>query len=282
MSHERMSHEEAATLLTDYAADRLSYERAESVKTHLASCDDCSEVLATVRGLRVEIREHGAALIEPHPDADVLARYASTPDALAIGELERVGSHVRACATCRHEVDVAHRAASRSAAWWYRLGELLSPRTPAPAWAPAVLTALVLLLAYPAYLGIKSGTEDRSASGPGGGARVLLLEVSTRGVAGEIPAFTLPPEQATVPVIIAVDLPGGGEMSRAITVRLVRDESSIWSREMRASEIWDDRLQAVTLLIPRDRLSRGEQRLEVIEPGGATYRLPFRVEASPP
>jgi len=160
-----LDHEEAKTLLSDYVMGELSSEEAAALKEHTSDCQECREILTSMGIVKQELQVHGPVLFEPHPDAESLVDFALEGQSLTTEDLAAIGAHVRACPTCREEVDVTRRAYAHPQKWWRKL---VSPfLVPSFMTTPAfqlVSAVLVLALAYPAYRGLERELGESTLS----------------------------------------------------------------------------------------------------------------------
>ncbi|HML94531.1 MAG TPA: zf-HC2 domain-containing protein [Thermodesulfobacteriota bacterium] len=164
MTAEKNSHEEIKLLLPWYLSGKLGADELETVKRHLAECDDCAGEIEELGFMGAAITEPDEALdaaIEmrlPDMEADIMDRINTYEDARAPGKRPAA-------------------APVRTSAWEKVLGFFEGFEFPLR--MPAGVAALVLLqlaliigLVYKVYLGepgsyvVLSGPEETAASGP--------------------------------------------------------------------------------------------------------------------
>src|SRR5436190_23775157 len=141
----RMDHDAAQLLVSDWARGRLDPARATEVEAHVRTCDACRAAAIAAESLEGEQRRLAGAAIA-HPSSDRLASYVETPDAEPIASLAEIGSHLRACDTCREDVTLMREAAAPGA-----LGSLLAAFGPPWKAARLLQPALAVALAPLAY-----------------------------------------------------------------------------------------------------------------------------------
>jgi anti-sigma factor RsiW len=295
-NEERMNHEVAFGQLVDLVEGRLSPEQSEEVRRHATSCPECRPVLETATALRVEVAEFSGGLFTSHPSADDLASFAITPSDLPPEQIAGIRIHERACPTCALEV---RRAREADASAWRRSFEawFARPSLAAGRLAPA-LAVLLLLLAYPAYLGIfelPRARDRRSAAMPpavldvpirppvtgmGGAARALVLEGATRG-GSETPSVQVAPDQTFLPILLDMDLShdSAGDSLRVSILRA--DGTTAWARSLTVGSLWDSGTRTGTLLIPSGLLGPGAYDAQVRQPKGE-LRFNARFVLMPP
>jgi hypothetical protein len=188
-------------LLPWFASGKLRADEAAAFRTHLAGCASCREDLSAVEKLRAEIDEHGAAVLEDHPDADALV--GTIRGEVEPGEAARVRRHLALCSTCELEARwVAGEAAidepgavvtpAREARFWVRHA----------AWGWGLAAAAMLTVAV---LVARSGGEPESARS----VAMLKPAVVVPTVLAETRknVFELGPGDAGVVLVLEADLP---------------------------------------------------------------------------
>lgn len=281
-----MDHEEAKLVLADLVSGRLGPEEAGRVRDHVASCAECRETAATLSAVGEEVRAHGQALFEPHPTSDEIVRYAMGKDELAAGDLARIGAHLRACPTCSHEVKVTREAASSATAWWRRLaGWFVSPAmAPAPALRIAAV-ALLVIMVYPAYLGLVKLPQVREGAGPRPGAVAVAPETPAADVRPgwsggfqllhlvnlnlrdhyEIATIAIAPGQPYQPIVISEALSSEevpiSQRSVRIAIRRLPDLTLTWEYAGPVADIWDPNLEALCVSVEGGDLPPGEYEI---------------------
>lgn len=292
-----MDHADAQRHVSDWARGRLDAARAREVAEHAKTCADCTAAAEAVARLEAEGRRL-AADAAPHPSAETLARYVALPGESSTLELARVGVHLRECATCREDTELARAAAAP--AWWRAVQSwLAAPSAPLRTLQPALAVAVVLL-AYPAWLGLVEYPRARAAAerpsprlGPevgapanpvpataprGGGVSALVLRGATRG-GDELPVLWLRTGQLLQPVLVDATLTG-----TRVAVSLVREPGGIvWDAAGPREEFWDPANSLFGLLVPAEVLTPGKYRLELAAGPGSPPEVTarFRVVVAP-
>lgn len=277
-----------APLLGDLALGRLARDQAVPAWTHVSTCVECQETLATMHRVRQSLADTVDRRLQLHPDPEAIVRMALGPGEIAPADRDTIEAHLRLCASCRKEVELARNVDFESG----KTGETKSPRFGRlPPLLAAALVA-VAALAYPAFIGLTElpalrraqhesaaevselkaraqQLETRLGSGSGetqwsGGVALLLLRAATRGEAS--PAeVRLRPGQPYQPVLIDYSL---AELLRRepgtwVRVELSRAGAPVWQSEATAATLWDAPQGVVSLLLPVSVLSPGSYRIEL-------------------
>jgi hypothetical protein len=281
-----VEHDEALQRLSDWAEGRMPREELDALEFHLARCEACREVSATVREIVTHARPEDVALFTPHPSSDRIAGYAD-PAGLSIAERAEIHDHVRICPTCRAEVGLVRRALEARSPRRLRFpsGRLVEALS-GTRWLAPALAGLTLIMAYPAYLGV-FGERGAPATSEGSGAIALVVRATTRD-AGTIPSITEPP-RALVPILVDLDLSGWFETPETsasrIEIRLAREGQvePVWSTAIEARAVWDPANRVVTLLVPSATLPAGSYVLSLRsrDPGAHEFEGAFRVLPAP-
>ena len=295
-----MDHADARQLISDWARGRLDASRAQEVAEHTKSCADCTAAAEAVARLEAEGRRLATG-VSPHPSPETLARYVALPGESSTLELASVGVHLRECATCREDVDLVRAAAAPE--WWRAVQSwLASPPASMRGLQPA-LAAAVVLLAYPAWLGLVEYPRARAAAerpasqaGPapvagagaranpeaaaprGSGVSALVLRGATRG-GDDLPVLWLRPGQLLQPVLVDATLTGS-----QVAVSIVREPGGgVWDTRGPREEFWDPVNSLFGILVPAAVLTPGQYRLELAAGPGAPPEVTarFRVVLAP-
>ena len=96
-----------------------------------------------------------------HPSSDALARFVTDPDGESIGELARVGVHLRGCAPCSEDVALMREASTPS---WWRPVQAWWASAPATSrlLQPALAVAAIVLM-FPAWNGLVDAPRERAS-----------------------------------------------------------------------------------------------------------------------
>lgn len=298
-----MDHDEASLFLPDLAGGRLERGRADAVESHTRECAACRDALELHRRIAAEVSSHRGALFEDHVAPTLLVEFALDPAALPNSERARVAAHVGACPTCRREAAAVRKAEADATSPWRALaGVLRGGALPAP--IPALVPAMmVILLAYPAYLGVvrlpqvvrecdlaherlaQLGGTGAGSSGAwaGGPVSALNLAPPARGddePPAEPPSIRVHPGQRFQPVRVEFDLSRSpGDDRLIVALRAAGEENARWQIESSAAALWDAADEAINLLIPAERLAPGEFVLEIRQTKTASpiYSAGFRI-----
>lgn len=144
-----MNHETAVEHLLDRHGKELDEQTRAAVEAHLAGCEECGAVSQMLQVLHAGF-QHDPEEVGHHPSSDEIVAVAVDPGSLDRENRETVEAHLSTCVSCRREV-----ASVRGAA------ESRSPSLPArlrvrsrPAYLALAASLLIVVLGYPAYLGI--------------------------------------------------------------------------------------------------------------------------------
>jgi hypothetical protein len=211
----------AELLLADYVQGSLGENERLVVEAHLPNCQQCRDQLRTMLIMTKLDIDNDCTPRPEHLSAAVLAAYYEHPDALNSETLKEIERHLQSCEECQAEFrflndleadieELVKEQAGRTA----RAGPTsLSPL----AWLgtlfrrPIFAYVLVIILAYPAYLGFRTMTKPPSTERISGAAGLpVRLVAQTRGTASpvvihrvrsqaflllEVPFYPLPEER---------------------------------------------------------------------------------------
>jgi hypothetical protein len=315
-----VNHEEAALLLPELLRGGLSPTARSSVADHLAGCEECRALSATYDVLSATLKRAQAAGFSGHLSSHDIVIYAVRGVALSSQEEERISTHLRGCDTCRADVELTRRAdrATRTGGVLpFVLRPLFASGTSARAALPAAAAVLVVL-AYPAYLGFRRlpdalrraeeqsaarGAAERQAddlrasldrttadldalSGFGGAVDLNVLESIPRGgSAARIVKLRL--RQPFVLVSVLPNLPPAARAEDVYRFSIDRSGGpSLWSDEMTVAQI-RDRLRSagvITFAVPAKHLAPGKFRFQVKPSGPAAgppiLEVPFEASSA--
>jgi hypothetical protein len=151
-----VTHEEAVLLLPDLAIGRLDARAGAALRSHLDLCEACRGLLDTYGILSAAMDAESVASMARHPSSEEIVAYALDAGSLKSEALLRIALHQRSCARCAAEVRATRQAeaSGRRRTRPFGLGAFFLPARPGAAAALAA-TAVLLLLGYPAFLGIR-------------------------------------------------------------------------------------------------------------------------------
>jgi hypothetical protein len=295
-----MDHTTAEPLLEEFVAGKLTPERAAEVESHVRGCAECAPHADLLRGIRREVAARGEALFTPHLTSDELARLELRAETLSVADVARFGAHVRACPTCAAERKMIRDSAG-PAPWRAFLAWLSTADQPS-AWLRPALGLLVVLLAWPAWLGMVEyprAREDAAAARAeaekahvvpppgalvpagttiwnGGAAAVLILAGATRGSAATPPATRLKPGQPGLTIVTDRRL----TQPDSLLVTLWDDQHRlVWKQPVTASELWDASARVTSVMIPAGNLTPpGDYSIEIGPAAGPPqFQARFRI-----
>src|SRR5262245_34577619 len=151
-------------------------ERRPEFIEHLKSCNRCSDEAPALLAAARAIRAAPVDALAGHLTSDEIVTLAIDPEAAALDIHRRATVHLAVCPTCAADLNEVRRAEERRVSGesprqgWGTLMDVLKLRVPA---SVAMATGLVvLLLAYPAYLGLRGLPRTR--------AQMAALELRAR------------------------------------------------------------------------------------------------------
>lgn len=283
-----MNHDQAAPLISDWVRGTLARARSVDVERHVAECAECRDAAEGARALVAEVGR-AAREAREHPSSDALARFVTDPDSEPIGELARVGVHLRGCAPCSEDVSLMREASAPSwwrpiRAWWASApaaSRLLQPALAVaavalmfPAWnglvdAPRERASLERRLSEAEAARARADADARASAGAiarGGGVRALVLRPGARS-ASVVPELRLREGQLLQPLLLDVVPPPA-----PLTARVVREGGGeAWSASGARAEFFDAANGLVGLHVPATALTPGEYRVELASAGGEPF-----------
>ena len=266
-------HENYREDLADYASSRLDAGRASAVERHLGECDDCRRTASFMKDLGEAIDDAGDALFEPHPDVDVLRRYAMGD---ATNDAARIARHLEVCPSCDLEstawpvVRAMETGGGRVAYGpWLR-------RVAGPWLAAAAGLVLGVALTYQVTAQRPVASTPEAFDRP---AQHLMIPGAVRGSA---PELTFTPSADGSPVVLDLQpvIPGQAGDADEFTLT-IRSESapSVWSAVATASEMRRalDTAGVVTFVVPARALTAGRHEIALTAAGADAAPI-FRAE----
>jgi len=295
-----MNHRDVVPLLSDLLSNQVAEPQATEAWGHVASCAECRQAVTAMHEVRAALARRGAEVFDAHPTSREIVEFALDDPGLTPEVRARVEGHLAECPACSEEVLITRRA---EAATKSGKGPVSLPGG-AIAWLAPALAAVVVALAFPAYVGLIRHPEAvrtqeatrrnldqlkseqsllirelsaRRLADPGGPVRLLVLPATTRGEE-RVPTVRLSPGQAWQPVIIQ-HRPFAGPVTGVARAELVRelDGAVVWRTELRVAEAWDEEFGSLTLLVPAFNLDAGAYQLTLDGPGVEPYQGRFQV-----
>jgi len=313
-----MNHADVLALLPDLLHDRLEEDAAESARSHLAGCADCSTAMETLEMLT-------GTGETAHPISSEVVAFAVRPDSLDKDVRGRLETHLRACPSCAEEA-TATRDADRAAMANERQGAGTVPFRKRSSWRSAwpglaAAAALTLLLGYPASLGLfrlprvaeerdalQRSEADRNrevealrqrlaamAASPqaakawGGVVIPVPLSSTTRGAGDSLPQVASREDQPIVFLAVSFLLSVAPEVGGTVVIEIRPKgvDRVVFSRGIPRAQAADALSAAgsVALLVPSRVLEPGEFEAKVLwsdkgEPQ-ILAAIPFRVVREP-
>jgi len=259
-------HDDYREDLADYASSRLDADRAGAVERHLGECDDCRRTASFMKDLGEAIGDAGDALFEPHPDVDVLRRYALGD---ATDDAARIARHLQVCPSCDLESTAwpVVRAMETGGASGGRVAYGPWLRRVAGPWlAAAAGLVLGVALTYQVTSQRPVAPTEVAFDRP---AQHLMIPGAVRGSAPEL-TFTLSGDGSPVVLDLQPVIPGQAGEADEFTLT-IRSEGaqSVWSAVATASEMRRalDAAGVVTFVVPARALTAGRHEIALTAPG---------------
>ena len=197
----RCTDREIATLLPWYITHTLSKEEEEKIRKHLAECPKCAKDLEEMRWLSAELEKYGKELFWEHIPSELLVIYSEAKDELHTEDLLRIEKHLESCQNCKRELQILEKVnqslkPAREISLLEIIGQRLRGIFPKLLTKPALAYIIILLLLYPAWLGIfqlrreiRKMQEPRVAQ-----ANYELIQFDTRSGAKVENEIKIPPQ----------------------------------------------------------------------------------------
>ncbi len=160
--------EELLNLVPSYLAEQLTGEELADFESGLRKHPVLRREMEELRELKSAITT-ADRLDEAHLDNDLIARWVFAREGLEQSERSRIAEHSALCRTCREAIELvqeSHRLLSQSdesslavwignlKSWWEQLA------TPRLAFNPALTAIVLVILAIPAFYGVRNLWHD--------------------------------------------------------------------------------------------------------------------------
>ncbi len=302
-----MTHRDVVPLLSDLLSNLVPEPQATEAWSHVGTCAECRQAVTAMHEVRAAVARGGANVFEAHPTSRDIVSFALEDPALSAEERSKIEAHVAQCASCSDEILLTRRA--EAATRRPGPGPISIPGS-AIAWLAPALAAGLIILAFPAYVGLarhpkllraheEAGRQlselkaeqsrlsrelaQRQLTDRGGAIRLLYLPATTRGV-DRVPSVAILPDQLWQPVIVQHRPFAGASPSGRMNVEVIRESNgrTIWSGAIEVVEAWDHELEALALLIPAKDLEAGTHRIMLGGAGVVGYEGRFQVRRPRP
>jgi len=254
-----LKHDEAADLLTAYLRESLGSAEMASVREHATNCAECADALQTMNQLDA-LSGSWEAVLDDHPDTEVLARWVGGDGSFSIDREARIASHIRACPECATEFRLAHDSIREADSPWSVLRRWVNPtqRIEIPSLIPVGLAAALLLAILPNLF--QRGEVVGPSAPP-----TFDLGTPTRAGAARLEFRTDAPHQLLLvdyPAAVLASRPEepfvGAELVHAATAETIWEFVESWA------VVWSPDAGVLSLLLPTEQLQSGPHRLRVI------------------
>ncbi len=158
-----------AELFPWYITNSISKIERHRIEKHLASCPVCKKELATLKSFYEEFYLQGKSIDNEHINSVLLTIYSENKKELDHSNIQRIENHLAICANCKNEVDILKKVnlsltTSKAESFWQQLVDRVEQFIFKPVIKPVFAYALVLLLIYPAWLGIMKISEGTTST----------------------------------------------------------------------------------------------------------------------
>ncbi len=148
-----------ADLLPWYVNNTLSAEEKMVFEKHLKTCSGCRTKLPDVQQLSGDLEEQSSILLSEHIFPEQLVLYAEAKHELTKEDFEKIDSHFKECSGCQRELQIlknvnASLKKNLILKFLDTLKNKINNLAPQILIGPALAYMIILLLLYPAYLGI--------------------------------------------------------------------------------------------------------------------------------
>jgi hypothetical protein len=142
-----------------YLTDRLSEKERKEVENHLGVCQKCRDDLNEMKWLSRSIKNASEGLYTEHILSEQLVLYAESQSELDTDDLTFIEDHLAECKDCQQELELLKKVngslqAGRKKSPIRTISQWLIDILPEFAFKPAFAYIIILLLLYPAWLGI--------------------------------------------------------------------------------------------------------------------------------
>ena len=179
----KCSNKAVSELIPWYVTGQLSPEEKEKVEKHLGICTVCRDDFVQMKWISRGVKNQRDGLIPDHIVPEKLVLYAESRSELNKDELAAIESHLEQCKRCQEELQIVNNVndalrSERKSHWFRTLFNKLEEKIPKFMVKPAFAYIVILLLLYPAWLGIFR--ELRSFEPSVAGQNYALSPLDTR------------------------------------------------------------------------------------------------------
>ncbi|NOZ61074.1 MAG: zf-HC2 domain-containing protein [Calditrichaeota bacterium] len=150
---------EIAELLPWFINDTLLSHEKKKIEQHLKQCRECQTTFQEMKKLSLRLTQENKELLSDHILSAKLVQYAEAKNELPADEKNFIEAHLKTCFQCRNELEILGKvdASLREKRWLQillKIKENTNTFLPKTLAKPALAYIIILLLLYPAYLGI--------------------------------------------------------------------------------------------------------------------------------
>lgn len=229
--------QDIAKLLPWYVNGTLSRKEQEHVRSHLDDCPKCRREIEAMRWLSTRLAENSEALFSEHILPEMLVIYAENKSELSSQNVLEIEKHLETCADCQKEMQILEKVnqsfrATNGKTLFEKLKTRLSELFPKALVSPALAYVIILILLYPAWLGVfKLRNEIQRMREPGIASSPYELKSSDTRAGIENQNEIILPSQPDVitlcfniPILVREDI-------RYDALILDNDKKIIWERK---------------------------------------------------
>ena len=150
---------EIAELLPWFVNGTLPEADRDKVQSHLQSCKDCQAAAKEIKSFSLQLQTHKESFLSEHILSAKLVQYAEARNELSPDDQKNINAHLKTCSQCSQELKTLEKVnaslmESQRGLFYKQVKEKFENLFSNPIVKPALAYIIILLLLYPAYLGI--------------------------------------------------------------------------------------------------------------------------------
>jgi len=308
-----VTHDEAAPLLPELLRGGLHDDVRADLAAHFAGCDECRSLAVAYDAIAAALRHDTGGASWAHPASRDIVAFAMDRDSLEPPDAGRVEAHVRECGPCSGEVEATRRAHEATGPVKAVPPALIlgAGRQGPNSRAALAAAAVLLVLSYPAYLGLyrlpatrqeaaalraERDSVERQLAGAAsarereiadlsratewsGAVDLHVLEGAARG-GGGVETITVATRQPFVLLAVVPPLPSAAPAAEVYRFAIDGpDDKAAWSQNLSAAQIREQVRSSgvVTFALPADRLPPARYRMRIARVSAAAGRFVLEV-----
>lgn len=252
----------------DLASGRLDGDEAAELERHIEGCDESRRSLSLYRAM-VNSRDNEPPLFTGHPSADELVQYATDDESLDDINRAAIEAHLADCQACQDEVQFARDVEAEALADVVSIPATHSTqRRRFPDWVAYAAAAVVLLMIYPTYRGVRvEGRGTQTQATLVSPALIQLYEpIATRSRGDEVPTHQIAPDRQFVQFAFGSDsltTSTSPDDLLALSLVSVANDRVIWDAVVTRGRIYEPQYELYTVVLPSQLMDAGLFRLVI-------------------